>query len=72
MAARDGKNVVFVPVDDVSAFEAADGLSYLYAESARYEVDLSLAALGCSLGANFMRGHRSWLVPLGAVRTART
>ncbi len=69
VAARDGKNLVFVPVDDVSAFEAAEGLSYVYVGSARYEVDLSLAALGCSLGADFMRVHRNWLVPLGAVRT---
>lgn len=68
VVARDGKHLVFVPVDSVSAFEAADGVSYVYVGSARYEVDLSLAALAFSLGLDFVRVHRNWLVPLGSVR----
>lgn len=69
VVARDGKNLVFVSVDDVCAFEAAEGLSYVYLAGARYEVDLSLSALASSLGPEFVRVHRNWLVPLGAVRT---
>lgn len=69
VVARDGKSLVFVPVDAVAAFEAAEGLSYVYVGSERYEVDLSLAALAFSLGPDFVRVHRNWLVPLGAVRT---
>lgn len=69
VVARDGKNLVFVSVDDVCAFEAAEGLSYVYLADARYEVDLSLSALASSLGSEFVRVHRNWLVPLGAVRT---
>lgn len=69
VVARDGKNLVFLPVDEVSAFEAAEGLSYVFARDQRYEVDLSLSALLASLGGEFLRVHRNWLVRLDAVRT---
>jgi len=67
IVARGGKNLVFVPLEAVLAFEAAEGLSYVYVAGGRYEVDLSLTALLASLGGEFVRVHRHWLAKLGAV-----
>ncbi len=69
VVARAGKNLVFLSVEEVSAFEAAEGLSYVYVGKTRYDVDLSLAAIASSLGPDFVRVHRNWLVPLAAVRS---
>lgn len=69
VAARKGRSLVFVPVEEVLAFEAAEGLSFVYAAGARYEIDLSLTAISTSLGDRFARVHRNWLANLSEVRS---
>ncbi|HEU4404418.1 MAG TPA: LytTR family DNA-binding domain-containing protein [Polyangiaceae bacterium] len=66
--ARHGRRLMFVPIDDVWAFEAAERLSHVHAAAGTFDVDLSLSALAASLGPSFLRAHRNWLVRLGAVR----
>jgi DNA-binding LytR/AlgR family response regulator len=41
----------------------------VYTDAGKFEIDLSLAALGASLGDDFLRVHRNWLVGVAAVRT---
>lgn len=69
IVARDGKSLVVLPVERVFAFEAAEGLSYVYTEGRRYDIDLSLAALVSVLGEDFVRVHRNWLANLVSVRS---
>jgi two-component system, LytTR family, response regulator LytT len=69
VVARQGRNIVFLRAPEVLAFEAAEGVSYVYTDAGKFEIDLSLAALGASLGDDFLRVHRNWLVGVAAVRT---
>ncbi len=68
IAARKGRGYVLLDVDEATAFEADGRLTYVHAAGARYDVDLSLAAIEALVGDEFLRVHRSWLVRAAKVR----
>ena len=62
IVARRKRALVFLRVDEVWAFEAADRLAYVHSVRGTFDVDLSLAAIEASYGRAFVRTHRNWLV----------
>jgi DNA-binding LytR/AlgR family response regulator len=64
---RRKRALVFLRIDDVWAFEAADRLACVHAARGRFDVDLSLAAIEVSFGAALVRVHRNWLVNVAHV-----
>jgi len=64
---RRKRALVFLRVDEVWAFEAADRLACVHAARGRFDVDLSLAAVEVSFGAALVRVHRNWLVNIAHV-----
>lgn len=59
---RRKRALVFVPLDEVWAFEAAERLAYVHTARGRLDVDLSLSAIEASFGRTLVRVHRNWLV----------
>jgi two-component system, LytTR family, response regulator LytT len=68
VVARSKKGLVFFSLGEVWAFEAAERLMFVHTARGRFDVDLSLAAIESSLGGEFMRVHRQWLVHTPHVR----
>ena len=68
VVARRKRALVFLRLDEVWAFEAADRLAYVHAGRGRFDIDLSLAAIEASIGNAFLRVHRNWLVNADHVR----
>jgi DNA-binding LytR/AlgR family response regulator len=66
--ARRKRALVFLRLDEVWAFEAAERLAYVHTTRGRFEVDLSLTAIEASMGRSLLRAHRSWLVNAEHVR----
>jgi DNA-binding LytR/AlgR family response regulator len=64
---RRKRALVFLRIDEVWAFEAADRLACVHAARGRFDVDLSLAAVEVSFGAALVRVHRNWLVNIAHV-----
>ena len=64
---RRKRALVFLRLDEVWAFEAADRLACVHAARGVFDVDLSLAALEASFGTALARVHRNWLVNLAHV-----
>jgi DNA-binding LytR/AlgR family response regulator len=62
IAARRQRAIVFLGLDEVWACEAADRLTYVHSARGRYDLDLTLSAIGASFGRTLLRVHRSWLV----------
>jgi two-component system response regulator LytT len=62
IVARRRRALVFLRVDEVWAFEAADRLAYVHTTRGRFDVDLSLSAVEASIGRTLLRAHRNWLV----------
>jgi DNA-binding LytR/AlgR family response regulator len=62
VAARAATSLVFLPLDEVWAFEASSRLTFVHTRRGRFDVDLSLTALEASLGPTLLRVHRNWLV----------
>jgi len=62
VVARSKKGLVFFTRDEVWAFEAAERLMFVHTARGRFDIDLSLAAIEASLGGEFLRVHRQWLV----------
>jgi DNA-binding LytR/AlgR family response regulator len=62
VAARSGSSLVFLPLDEVWAFEASSRLTFVHTRRGRFDVDLSLTALEASLTPALIRVHRNWLV----------
>jgi DNA-binding LytR/AlgR family response regulator len=62
LVARQGDSLVFLDLDGMLAFQAADRITYLHHVDGVFSVDLSLNALGAALGACVLRVHRNWLV----------
>lgn len=62
LVARDGQRLVFLDMDGLVAFQAAERVTYLHHAEGVFAIDLSLAALAASLGDRVLRVHRSWLV----------
>ena len=68
VVARSKKGLVLFARDEVWAFEAAERLMFVHAARGRFDIDLSLAAIEASLGSEFLRVHRQWLVHTTHVR----
>ena len=64
---RRKRALVFLRIDEVWAFEAAERLAYVHAARGRFDVDLSLAAMEASFGSALVRVHRNWLVNIAHV-----
>src|SRR5437016_10841646 len=62
IVARRKRALVFVRLEEVWAFEAAERLAYVHTARGRFDVDLSLAAVEASFGRTLLRVHRKWLV----------
>ncbi len=62
IVARRKRALVFLRLEEVWAFEAADRLAYVHTTRGRFDVDLSLSAVEASIGRSLLRVHRSWLV----------
>lgn len=67
VAARRGRALRLIDVEDVLAFEAEERLTFVHTATERLDVDLSLAVLESSFGAHFLRVHRQWLVAVARV-----
>jgi DNA-binding LytR/AlgR family response regulator len=68
VVARSKKGLVLLLRDEVWAFEAAERLMFVHSARGRFDIDLSLTAIEASLGGDFLRVHRQWLVNLTHVR----
>ena len=68
VVARSKKGLVLFARDEVWAFEAAGRLMFVHTARGRFDIDLSLAAIEASLGNDFLRVHRQWLVHTARVR----
>jgi DNA-binding LytR/AlgR family response regulator len=68
LLARTATSLVFLPLDGVLGFEAADRLVYVHHLDGRFLVDLSLAALEAQFADRATRTHRNWVVMLDHVR----
>jgi DNA-binding LytR/AlgR family response regulator len=62
IVARRKRALVFLRIDELWAFEAADRLAYVHTARGRFDVDLSLSAIDASFGRTLLRVHRNWLV----------
>ena len=62
LVARDGQRLVFLDMEGLVAFQAAERVTYLHHAEGIFAIDLSLAALAAALGDRVLRVHRSWLV----------
>jgi DNA-binding LytR/AlgR family response regulator len=62
IAARRQRVIVFLELDEVWACEASDRLTYVHSARGRYDLDLTLSAIGSSFGRTLLRVHRNWLV----------
>lgn len=65
---RRKRALVFLRLDEVWAFEAAERLAYVHAARGRFDVDLSLSAVEASFGRSLLRVHRNWLVNVEHVK----
>jgi two-component system, LytTR family, response regulator LytT len=68
IVARRKKSLVFLQPEEIWAFEADERLTFVHTRHGRFDVDLSLAAIEMSLGAQLTRVHRKWLVNARHVR----
>jgi DNA-binding LytR/AlgR family response regulator len=62
VVARRKRALLFLRLDEVWAFEAAERLAYVHSSRGTFDIDLSLAAIEASFGRAFVRTHRNWLV----------
>jgi two-component system response regulator LytT len=62
IAARRDRAIVFLELPDVWACEAADRLTFVHSGRGRFDLDLTLSAIGSSFGRTLLRVHRNWLI----------
>jgi two-component system, LytTR family, response regulator LytT len=62
IAARSPTAIVFLDLNEVWACEAADRLTFVHSARGRFDLDLTLSAIGASFGRSLARVHRNWLV----------
>ena len=62
IVARRKRALVFLRLEEVWAFEAAERLAYVHTTRGKLDVDLSLSAVEASFGRTLLRVHRNWLV----------
>jgi DNA-binding LytR/AlgR family response regulator len=65
---RRKRALVFLRLEEVWAFEAADRLAFVHTSRGRFDVDLSLSAVEASFGRTLLRVHRNFLVNVDHVR----
>jgi len=65
---RRKRALVFLRLEEVWAFEAADRLAFVHSAQGRLDIDLSLSAIEASFGRTLLRVHRNWLVHPAHVR----
>ncbi len=68
IVARRKRALVFLKLDEVWAFEAAERLAFVHTTRGRFDVDLSLSVVEASFGRTLLRVHRNWLVNADYVR----
>jgi DNA-binding LytR/AlgR family response regulator len=68
IVARRRRSLVFLPREEIWAFEASERLTFVHTPHGRFDLDLSLAAIEASFGKDFVRVHRSWLVNASFVK----
>ena len=71
LAARKGASLLFLDLQGMLAFEAAERLTYLHHTEGTFCVDLSLNALAAALGDHVLRVHRNWLIAPAHVQGLR-
>lgn len=59
---RRKRALVFLRLEEVWAFEAAERLAFVHSSRGKFDVDLSLSAVEASFGRTLLRVHRNWLV----------
>jgi two-component system, LytTR family, response regulator LytT len=62
VVARRRSGLVFLRLQEVWGFEAADRLTFVHTPHGRFDVDLSLSAIEACFGRTLLRVHRRWLV----------
>jgi two-component system response regulator LytT len=62
IVARRKRALVFLRLEEIWAFEAAERLAFVHTARGRLDVDLSLSAVEASFGRTLLRVHRNWLV----------
>lgn len=67
IVARRQRSLVFLELDEVWACEAADRLTFAHSARGRFDLDLTLSAIGASFGRTLARVHRNWLVNVARV-----
>jgi two-component system, LytTR family, response regulator LytT len=65
---RRKRALVFLRLDEVWAFEAAERLAFVHTSRGTFDVDLSLSAVEASFGRKLLRVHRNWLINAEHVR----
>jgi len=65
---RRKRALVFLRLEEVWAFEAAERLAFVHSSRGKFDVDLSLAAVEASFGRSLLRVHRNWLVSADHVK----
>lgn len=68
VVARRRKSLVFLPVEEIWAFEAAERLTIVHTAHGTLDIDLSLSTIELSFGRRFLRVHRNWLVNASHIR----
>jgi DNA-binding LytR/AlgR family response regulator len=65
---RRKRTLVFLKLEEVWAFEAAERLAYVHSSRGTFDVDLTLSAVEASFGRTLLRVHRNWLVNVDHVK----
>lgn len=68
VVARRRKSLVFLPIEEIWAFEAAERLTNVHTGHGVFDIDLSLSTIELSFGQRFLRVHRNWLVNAAHIR----
>lgn len=68
IVARRRNGLVFLKIEEVWGFEAADRLTFVHTTYGRFDIDLSLSAVEASFGRTLLRVHRRWLVNVDHVK----
>jgi two-component system response regulator LytT len=68
IVARRGKNLVFLNLEEVWAFEASGRMTFVHTLRGKFDLDLSLSAIEAGIGQDLTRVHRSWLVNSGHIQ----
>jgi DNA-binding LytR/AlgR family response regulator len=65
---RRKRALVFLRLEELWAFEAAERLAFVHSARGKFDVDLSLSAIEMSFGRSLLRVHRNWLVNVEHVK----